>query len=175
MAGGDRVAFGAFYDAFAPLAYGLIRRVLREQAEADEVLQEVFWELWRGASQYDPARGTPAAWVVTRARSRAIDKLRAVRKRDEVRVERFDTIAERPEHEADPAQQVADRELVAGALARLVPAQREVVELAYFGGLTHSEIAGRLRQPLGTVKTRMRSALQALRGLLAEPALGGER
>jgi RNA polymerase sigma-70 factor (ECF subfamily) len=168
MAGGDREAFAAFYDAFAPLAFGLIRRVLREPAEAEEVLQDVFWELWRSAAQYDPARGTPAAWVVTRARSRAIDKLRTVRKRDEVHVERLESMGEGSVEgpAGDPAAQVADRQLVTGALARLVPAQREVVELAYFGGLTHTEIAGRLRQPLGTVKTRMRIALQTLRGLL---------
>jgi RNA polymerase sigma-70 factor (ECF subfamily) len=174
MAGGDREAFGAFYDAFAPLACGLIRRILPEAAEADEVLQEVFWELWRAARQYDPARGTPAAWVVTRARSRAIDKLRSLRKRDEARVERSD-VSQQPGTDQDLGTLVAERQLVRGALARLVPAQREVIELAYFGGMTQTEIADRLRQPLGTVKTRMRSGLQSLRELLREPAAGTVR
>src|SRR5262245_35690267 len=92
MAGGDRQAFAAFYDGFAPLAYGLIRRILHDASDADEVLQEVFLELWRAAGQYDAARGTPAAWVVTRARSRAIDRLRSLRKRDEVAVDRLETM-----------------------------------------------------------------------------------
>jgi RNA polymerase sigma-70 factor (ECF subfamily) len=172
MAGGDRQAFAAFYDGFAPLAYGLIRRILHDAPDADEVLQEVFLELWRAAGQYDATRGTPAAWVVTRARSRAIDRLRSLRKRDEVAVDRLDTMtAETPSgRPEDPGTEVVDRHLVQGALARLVPAQREVIELAYYGGMTQTEIAARLRQPLGTVKTRMRTALQHLRELLREPA-----
>jgi RNA polymerase sigma-70 factor (ECF subfamily) len=171
MAAGDRDAFGGFYDAFAPLANGLIRRVLRERGDADEVLQEVFWELWRGAAQFDADRGSPAAWVVTRARSRAIDRLRSLRKRDEVTVVERDATAELPGRpEDDPGARVAERRLVHGALSRLAPAQREVLELAYFGGFTHSEIATRLGQPLGTVKTRIRAALQHLRGLLAGAA-----
>jgi RNA polymerase sigma-70 factor, ECF subfamily len=171
MAGGDRNAFAAFYDGFASLAHGIIRRVLHDAPEADEVLQEVFLELWRAAGQYDPARGTPAAWVVTRARSRAIDKLRSLRKRDEVAVGELDGIAaETPGgRTGDPGDEVPDRELVRGALARLVPAQRQVIELAYFGGMTQTEIATRLRQPLGTVKTRMRTGLQHLRELLGAP------
>ncbi len=172
MAAGDRGAFGAFYDAFASLALGIVRRILGDGPEAEEVLQDVFWELWRAAPQYDAARGSPAAWVVTRARSRAIDRLRSLRKRDEIAVDEVEHIAGRAPAAApdDPAGSVAEREVVRGALARLVPAQREVVELAYFGGMTHTEIADRLRQPLGTVKTRMRTALQKLRELLAEPA-----
>jgi RNA polymerase sigma-70 factor (ECF subfamily) len=167
---GDRDAFGRFYDAFAPLAYGLIRRILPEPGEAEEVLQEVFWEIWRLAPRYDPARGTPAAWVVTRARSRAIDRLRALRRREEVGVGSVDA-AGAPAAAAtaeDPGARVPDRELVRGALGALGPAQREVVELAFFAGLTHTEIAERLRQPLGTVKTRMRTALRRMRELLGE-------
>jgi len=174
MARGDNAAFGGFYDSFAPLAFGLIRRILPEAADAEEVLQEVFWELWQGAGQYDPLRGSPAAWVVTRARSRAIDRLRAQRTRDTRTVAHQDTIGshggERPA--ADLASELSDRQVVHGALARLGPAQREVIELAYFGGLSHSEIASRLRQPLGTVKTRIRTGLQSLRELIGEPALG---
>lgn len=175
MAAGDHDAFGAFYDAFSPLAFGLIRRILPEAAEAEEVLQDVFWELWRVAGQYDATRGSPAAWVVTRARSRAIDRVRSLRRRDEVPVERLETAGGPEAGEHDPGARVADRQLVRGALALLAPAQREVIELAYFGGMTQTEIAARLGQPLGTVKTRVRAALQSLRELLREPAMDASR
>ena len=169
MAQGDREAFSRFYDAFAPLAFGVIRRIVQQPGDAEDVLQEVFWEIWRLAGRYEPARGAPAAWVLTRARSRAIDRLRSLRKRDEVGVEAIDTVATTRQTDAgpDPAMQVHDRELVRGVLGRLQPPQREVVDLAFFGGLSHTEIAARLKQPLGTVKTRMRSALRHMREQLA--------
>ncbi len=169
MAARDTSACAAFYDAYAGVALGIIRRIVSESHEAEDVLQEVFVELWHHAEGYDPARGSPAAWVVMRARSRAIDRGRAVRRRAETVLE------ERHREQSDPgaddlASQVADRTLVAGALDHLPPAQREVIQLAYFGGLSQSEIAAQLRQPLGTVKTRIRSALLALRGLLGATA-----
>jgi RNA polymerase sigma-70 factor (ECF subfamily) len=175
MAQGDREAFSRFYDAFAPLAFGVIRRILQQPGDAEDVLQEVFWEIWRLAGRYEPARGAPAAWVLTRARSRAIDRLRSLRSRDEVGVEAIDTVAttQRTDTGADPATRVPDHELVRGVLGNLQPPQREVVELAFFGGLSHTEIAARLGQPLGTVKTRMRAALRRMRELLDVPA--GER
>lgn len=167
IAQGDRDAFARFYDQFAPLAFGLIRRILPQGGDAEEVLQEVFWEIWRVAPDYDGSRGTVAAWVVTRARSRAIDRLRAIRRREEVSEQHVDS-AGAPHSEAggDPAARVPDRDLLRGMLGTLAPAQREVVELAYFQGLTHVEIAARLRQPLGTVKTRMRAALRQMRELV---------
>ena len=175
IATGDREAFGRFYDAYAPLAFGLIRRILPQPGDAEDVLQEVFWEIWRLAPRYEPARGAPAAWVLTRARSRAIDRLRSLRKRDEVGVEAIDTVARTQQTDAgaDPAAQIGDREVVRGVLGRLQPPQREVVDLAFFKGLSHTEIATRLGQPLGTVKTRMRAALKRMRELLDTPA--GER
>lgn len=173
VAEGDREAFGRFYDSYAPLAFGVIRRILPQAGDAEDVLQEVFWEIWRLAPRYEPARGTPAAWVLTRARSRAIDRLRSLRRREEVGVEAIDTAAapSRTDHAADdPSARLPDRELVRGAMGTLVPAQREVVELAFFGGMTHTEIAARLSQPLGTVKTRMRTALKHMRAQLARTA-----
>jgi RNA polymerase sigma-70 factor (ECF subfamily) len=173
VAKGDREAFGRFYDAFAPLAFGLIRRILPQPDDANDVLQEVFWEIWRLAPRYEPARGAPAAWVLTRARSRAIDRLRSLRRRDvEVGVESIDRASAPTQagHTDDPSARLPDRELVRGAMGTLVPAQREVVELAFFGGMTHTEIAARLSQPLGTVKTRMRSALKHMREQLARTA-----
>lgn len=165
MADGDQAAFARFYDRYAPLVFALIVRIVRERAEAADVLQEVFWEAWRGASGYDPERGSPEAWLVTRARSRAIDRVRALRRRGETFAAPVDeALAAAPADPAgDPAQRAAERGAVRSALERLPEPQREVIELAYYGGLTQTEIAERLKQPLGTVKTRIRLALERLR------------
>jgi len=165
MVAGDREAFARFYDRYAPLVFPLIQRILRERADASDVLQEVFWEAWQGAAGYDPARGSPEAWLVTRARTRAIDRIRAMRRRSETFVAPLhDALAAAP---ADPgcdvAERTEDRRTVQHALAQLPSAQREVIELAYYAGLTQTEIAERLKQPLGTVKTRIRLALERLR------------
>jgi RNA polymerase sigma-70 factor (ECF subfamily) len=165
MAGGDREAFSRFYDAFAGAALGMIRRVLRDPTAADEVLQEVFWQVWQEAPRYDTRRGTPAAWVLVRARARAIDRLRSLRRRektfvgpvDEGRARSVETPSDNPGVAAE------NRVLIEGALARLPEAERRVIELAFFDGLTQSEIAARLGQPLGTVKTRVRLGLERLR------------
>jgi RNA polymerase sigma-70 factor (ECF subfamily) len=161
MAAGDRDAFAAFYDRYATLAFGLIRRILGDPDEAADVLQEVFWELWGAADRYDARRGTPEAWVTVRARSRAIDRLRSVRRRDEML-----TADDPATGTENPSSVVEDRETVRGALGALPPNQREVIELAYFRGLTQTEISARLQQPLGTVKTRMRLGMERLRGLM---------
>jgi RNA polymerase sigma-70 factor (ECF subfamily) len=165
MAAGDGEAFARFYDRYAPLVYPLILRIVRQPADAADVLQEAFWEAWRGAATYDPLRGTPEAWMVTRARTRAIDRVRSIRRRSETFVAPLPaTPATEPR---DPglaaAEQVENRGRLVGALERLPDAQREVLELAYYAGLTQSEIAARLTQPLGTVKTRIRLGLEHLR------------
>jgi RNA polymerase sigma-70 factor, ECF subfamily len=161
IAAGDRDAFSRFYDLTAPMAFGLIRRVLRDPEAAAEVLQEVFWQVWQDASRYDPARGTPEAWLVMRAKTRAIDRLRSIRRRDRTFVAPVDeSVAQRREDQApNPAVVAEDRGLIQTALAQLPEAQRRVIELAFFEGLTQSEIAARLGEPLGTVKTRARLAL----------------
>ena len=172
IAAGDRDAFSRFYDLLAPTAFGLIRRVLRDPDAAAEVLQEVFWQVWREASRYDPKRGSPEAWLVMRAKTRAIDRLRTARRRDRTFVAPVDeAVALRNDGSAeDPAVAAEDRGLMRRALAQLPEPQRPVIELAFFDGLTQSEIATRLGEPLGTVKTRARLGLEGLRG-----ALGGER
>ncbi len=172
MASGDREAFGRFYDRYSPLVYPLVLRIVRERGDADDVLQEVFWEAWQGASAYDPARGTPEAWIVMRARTRSIDRIRSVRRRGETFVAPVDdALAAAPAAPGgDAADRAADRGLVTGALARLPEAQREVIELAYYGGLTQTEIAERLKQPLGTVKTRIRIGLERLREIVGRHA-----
>jgi RNA polymerase sigma-70 factor (ECF subfamily) len=172
IAAGDRDAFSRFYDLLAPTAFGLIRRVLRDREAAAEVLQEVFWQVWREAPQYDAGRGSPEAWLVMRAKTRAIDRLRSMRRRDRTFVAPVDeSVARISEGPAEnPAVVAEDRTLVQTALAQLPEPQRRVIELAFFDGLTQSEIAARLGEPLGTVKTRARLGLERLRG-----ALSGER
>lgn len=166
IAAGDRDAFSRFYDLLAPIAFGLIRRVLRDPEAAAEVLQEVFWQVWREAPQYDPKRGSPEAWLVMRAKTRAIDRLRSIRRRDRTFVAPVDESVARSSDEPaeNPAVVAEDRSLVQTALAQLPEPQRRVIELAFFDGLTQSEIATRLGEPLGTVKTRARLGLERLRG-----------
>jgi RNA polymerase sigma-70 factor (ECF subfamily) len=170
IAAGDRAAFGRLYDAFAGRAFGLIRRVVRDLGSAEEVLQEVFWQVWLEASQYDPTRGSPEAWLLMRARTRAIDKLRSVRRRERTFVMPVDeAVARSADPPPSPGQAAEERGLVESALNRLPDPQRQVIELAFFEGLTQTEIASRLGEPLGTVKTRARLGMERLRS-----ALGGE-
>ena len=166
VARGDREAFGRFYDGYASLVFAMALRLLRVRSEAEDLLQEVFLQAWRRAATYDPDRGSPEAWLLTMTRTRGIDKLRSTRRRDE-RI--------RPVEDSSPADQGAvasgaaqseAKLTVMGALAGLPDLQRRVLELAYFDGLTQSEIATRLGEPLGTVKTRMRTGLDRLRGFL---------
>jgi RNA polymerase sigma-70 factor (ECF subfamily) len=174
IAQGDREAFSRFYDGFAGLAFGLIRRILRDPAAAEEVLQEVFWQIWREAARYDPRRGSPEAWVVMRAKTRAIDRLRAMRRREKTFVAPADDSLTRSAEEPgeNPGVAAETRGLVRSALNALPESQRRVVELAFFEGLTQSEIASRLGEPLGTVKTRARLGLERLKSLITreEPA-----
>ena len=168
MAEGDRQAFASFYDKHARQVYPLILRIVRGPADAADVLQEVFWEAWQSAASYDPGRGSPEAWIFMRARTRAIDRVRSVRRRGETFVAPVDerVAAAAADPGGDAAERAEDRDLVLSALSRLPEAQREVIELAYYGGLTQTEISERLKQPLGTVKTRIRLGLERLRGLV---------
>ena len=171
MAEGDRDAFARFYDRHARQVYPLIARIVRDPADAADVLQEVFWEAWQSAASYDPGRGTPEAWIFMRARTRAIDRVRAVRRRGETFVAPVDerVAAAAVDPGGDAAERAEDRDLVLGALGHLPDTQREVLELAYYGGLTQTEIAERLKQPLGTVKTRIRLGLERLREVVKRP------
>jgi RNA polymerase sigma-70 factor, ECF subfamily len=166
MAAGDRQAFAAFYDRHAPVVFPLILRIVRERADASDVLQEVFWEAWRDAGNYDASRGSPEAWMITRARTRAIDRVRATRRRSETFVAPLDEAMAAAPAAADAAERASDRGTVRSALRRLPDAQREVIELAYYAGLTQTEIADKIKQPLGTVKTRIRLGLERLRDVV---------
>ena len=168
IAQGERDAFSRFYDIFAGTAFSLIRRVLRDPAASEDVLQEVFWQVWREAPGYDARRGSPAAWVMMRAKARAIDRLRSMRRRERTFVMPVDeTVARRDDAAVEnPGVAAEGRGLVQSALSRLPDAQRRVIELAFFEGLTQTEIAARLGAPLGTVKTRARLGLERLRDVL---------
>jgi RNA polymerase sigma-70 factor (ECF subfamily) len=167
----DREAFGRLYDAFSSLVFTLAMRMLKSRPDAEDLLQEVFAQVWRQAESYSPERGSPEAWLVNITRSRAIDKLRSVR-----RMEKNIVLTDDPgrlESGADVESTAAGNEaklIVNSALAGLAEPQRKVLELAYFEGLTQTEIAARLGEPLGTVKTRIRAAIQRLRELLGTQA-----
>ena len=179
IAGGDQEAFSRFYDAFAGTAFRLIRRVLRDPAPAEDVLQEVFWQVWQDARLYDARRGSPLGWLLMRAKARAIDRLRSIRRREKTFVMPVDEArAPASDAGADNPGAAEDRGVVESALDRLPDAQRRVIELAFYEGLTQTEIATRLGQPLGTVKTRARLGLERLRGALAgerDTGVTGER
>jgi len=172
IAQADGEALGRLYDGTHPLVYGLVLRVLGDVADAEEVTLDVYTQVWKTAASFDRSRGTVSAWLVTLARSRAIDRLRSGatrRQREQTLGDWFDAPAAgvTPEDASLLGQQ---QRLVRRALATLVPEQREAIELAFFSGLSHSELAAKLGQPLGTVKTRIRLGMMKLRELLGRHA-----
>jgi RNA polymerase sigma-70 factor (ECF subfamily) len=172
---GDQSAVTELYDRTSRMVFGLVLRVVVDRSTAEEVLLDVYTQVWRQSSSYDPIRGSPLAWLMTIARSRAIDRLRSS-KHDQQGKEPLDSVAELTSSSHDPEQTtvLSERQkLVRSALDSLSAEQREVIELAYYGGLSHSEIALKLGQPLGTVKTRTRLGMIKLRDLL-RPVLEGQ-
>ena len=165
---GESAALDALYARYSSPVYSLVWKILQSPEEAEDVALDVFWQVWRQADRYDASRGAPPAWIFTLARSRAIDRLRA-RHRREDRTISFDDPAVNldPLDERASPDQVASfsqtRDAVRAAMTSLSPAQREAVDLAFFKGLTHVEIAEKLGQPLGTIKTRIRQGLIRLK------------
>lgn len=166
IAGGDEQALSALYDRYRLILFGLILRILHSQQEAEDVLQEVFLQVWRRASDFDETRGRPFTWLVTLARSRAIDRLRSLGSRERTAQEAARSVPDSISTAADDAVKSEQGEIVRKALRELPDEQRRTLFLAYFEGLTQTEIAERLNTPLGTVKTRMRSGMMKLRELL---------
>jgi RNA polymerase sigma-70 factor (ECF subfamily) len=165
VAKGDKAAFEAVYDQLAASVYGLIRKVLRNPSQAEEVTQEVLLEVWRTASRFDPARGSAATWVLTIAHRRAIDRVRA----EEAATAREQRTAEVPaatDEVAETVEASMDAERLRRCLAGLTELQRESITLAYYGGYSYAQVAALLDTALGTIKTRIRDGLTRLRACL---------
>ncbi len=164
---GDRRAFAELYDTTAPRLYGLIRRLLVDPSQAEEVTQEVYLEIWQTANRYKPERGSAMSWMLTMAHRRAVDRIRASqasRDRDtKVGIRDYDR---EYDHVAEHVEVRLESDRVKVALRGLTELQRQAVSLAYFGGLSHSEIASELHVPVGTVKTRIRDGMIRLRDAL---------
>jgi RNA polymerase sigma-70 factor (ECF subfamily) len=171
MAAGDEAALGDLYDRFTPLLHSVVLRIVGDADDAEEVVEETFWQAWRQASRYEESRGGISTWLVMMGRSRALDRVRSRRR---FREETFDELPESnvvvEQENPDPLRSALDadvRRIVAAAVAKLPPEQRQTVELAYFRGMSQTEIAEMTGQPLGTVKTRARLALNKLRDALS--------
>ena len=169
---GDEAALAAIYDRYRTILFGLILRILHSQPEAEDVLQDVFIQIWQRASSFDETRGKPFTWIVTLARSRAIDRFRALESRGRVAIEATRDIDDEISDAVTDTLKAEQSRIVRDALAQIPDEQRRTLMLAYFEGLTQSEIARKLGEPLGTVKTRMRSGTLKLRELLGDRVKG---
>ncbi len=168
MARGDARAFEQLYDQSSPLLYTLALRILEDRDDAADLLQDVYGEVWRKGARYEPGRGSAMAWLITLTRSRAIDRLRSRSARGHGVTDSLDQVqgAELRAEGSGPFEARAEVELqgvVGKALAELPEAQRQALELAYYEGLSHAEIAARLNQPVGTIKTRIKLGMSKLR------------
>jgi RNA polymerase sigma-70 factor (ECF subfamily) len=166
VANGDPVAFERVYDAFSGILYSLALRILERPEDTEELLQEVFVKIWRDAAEYDPRRGAPLAWAITITRHKAIDRIRSTTRR----LRLYEAAEAEAKNNSTPVPQpVSDAELsenaraVRESLENLAPEVRESIELAFFSGLSQSQIASRLSLPLTTVKSRIRRAMMQLR------------
>lgn len=174
IASGNEHALGALYDRWSPLVFSLCVHILGDDDEAEEAVEETFWQAWRQAARFDTTRGAVSTWLTTIARSRALDRLRASRRRKEEAMSDLsqskrmavEAIARREDDPARHAEVAERRVLVRQALLALPAEQREVLELGYFRGLSQTEIAEHTGQPLGTIKTRVRLAMEKLRDRL---------
>ena len=168
---GDRDSFEQLYDRYSGVLFSTAYRILNQQEAAEDLLQDVFVQIWEKAPMYDPARGKPLTWVITLTRNRAIDRLRSTQRRQKLS-EEIVREAEISDHRSDKssADEVSLSEksqAVRSAVMQLSPDQRRAIELAFFSGLTQSEIAEKLKEPLGTVKARIRRGMMKLKDLLS--------
>lgn len=166
MVAGEEDALGDLYDRLGGLLYSLARRILGSDREAEEIVQDVFVSAWRNARSFDPARASVTTWLTTMARNKAIDRLRANRRRlpsPPAEPEYIPEIRDETPTPSEMAQQDDRRKRISGWIGELPPNQRQAVELAFFEGLTHPEISARLGETIGTVKSRIRLGLDRLR------------
>ena len=170
MVDADETALGALYDRWVRSLYSLVLHLLKDPDEAEDVVEETFWQAWRKADSYEPSKGAVSTWLLTIGRRKALDRLRSRKRNREDSIDGMSGFADLPSGLPDPEAQAEGselRETVRAALRELPNEQREVLELGYFSGLSQAEIAEKTGQPLGTVKTRMRLAMQKLRGPLS--------
>ena len=166
MVEADETALGALYDRWARSLYSLVLHLLKDADEAEDIVEETFWQAWRKSDSYEPSKGAVSTWLLTIGRRKALDRLRSKKRHREDPVGSDYTFADIASPSPDPSQDLEGSELrehVRSALRELPAEQREVLELGYFSGLSQTEIADATGQPLGTVKTRMRLAMQKLR------------
>lgn len=164
VAQGDRDAFAELYDRTASRVFGLVKRLLRDHAQSEEVTQEIFLEIWQNAPRYEPSKGGAISWMLTMTHRRAVDRIRSAQASHDrdTRIgirdysPGFDTVAE-------DVEVLIESERVKAAMGRLTELQRQAVTLAYFGGYSHSEVSAMLKVPIGTVKTRLRDGMIRLR------------
>jgi len=164
VAQGDQAAFAKLYDQMAPRVLGLVRRLLRDHAQSEEVTQEIFLEIWQNATRYDSSKGGASTWIMTMSHRRAVDRVRASqssRDRDtRIGIRDYDADYD---NVSETVQTRIEHERVEKAMQRLTELQRQAVSLAYYGGYSHSEVANLLSVPIGTVKTRLRDGMIRLR------------
>jgi RNA polymerase sigma-70 factor, ECF subfamily len=171
VAGGDQTAFAQFYDSTARTVYGIVLRVVRDRAQAEEVAQEVYVEAWTSAPRFDPELGSPTGWLNTIAHRKAVDRVRSSERNFAREQRHFDAEMQRVSVDTSDIVVAQDQsQRVRAALEQLPEAQRTAVRMAYFEGRSYREVAEFLGLPLGTVKTRIRDAMKRLRNHLGEAA-----
>jgi RNA polymerase sigma-70 factor (ECF subfamily) len=164
VAHGDRHAFAELYDQVSPRVFGLVKRLLRDHAQSEEVTQEIFLEIWQSATRFDPNKGGAATWILTMAHRRAVDRIRSSQSSRD-RDTRIGIRDYNPDYDttAETIEVRIEHERVEKAMSRLTELQRQAVTLAYYGGYSHSEVSQMLSVPIGTVKTRLRDGMIRLR------------
>jgi RNA polymerase sigma-70 factor (ECF subfamily) len=166
IAGGDRSAFSSFYDQYSGLLFSIAIKVLNDSKEAEDVLQEVFMQIWNKADAYNPLLGKPVSWAVTLTRNKAIDRIRASQRRSKLLEQATLEVGALPDDSPSANEKLHGKEnaeMIRSVVAALPSDQRRAIELAFFSGLTQDEIAKTLQEPLGTIKARIRRGMLKLR------------